>query len=346
MHNLTLGATEIEVSEWCLGTMTWGRQTPATDAHLQIDRALDAGIDFVDTAEMYPVNPVLAETIGDTETILGDWIARTGGRDRIVLATKCTGPSALVRDGTPITPETLREALERSLTRLRTDHVDLYQMHWPNRGSYHFRQFWDYDPTGQDRAETHDGIAALMETLKAFRAEGKIRAFGLSNDTAWGIARWSLEAGRQDGPGVATTQNEYSLLCRLYDGDAAEASHHEQVTCLAYSPLAAGLLTGKYQNGRIPEGSRMATNGDLGGRKTDRAFAAVDAYLGIAQRHGLDPVHMALAFCRSRPVPTIPILGATDTAQLDRILGGIGVSLGDEALAEIDRAHRDHPMPY
>ena len=346
MQRLTLGATDIEVSEWCLGTMTWGRQTPSHDAHAQIDRALDAGIDFVDTAEMYPVNPVLAETVGDTETILGDWIARTGGRDRIVLATKCTGPSALVRDGSQVTPETLREALEGSLKRLRTDHVDLYQLHWPNRGSYHFRQLWQYDPTGQDRAETRDGIAALMETLKALRAEGKIRAFGLSNDTAWGIARWSREAERQDGPRVTTIQNEYSLLCRLYDGDAAEASHHERVTCLAYSPLAAGLLTGKYQGGAVPEGSRMAINGDLGGRKTDRAFAAVDAYHDIAERHGLDPVHMALAFCRTRPVPTIPILGATDTAQLDRILGGIGARLGDEVLAEIDRAHRDHPMPY
>lgn len=346
MQRLALGATNIEVSEWCLGTMTWGRQTPPENAHAQIDRALDAGIDFVDTAEMYPVNPVRAETVGDTETILGDWLGRRGGRDRIVLATKCTGPSDFVREGRPVTPETLREALEGSLKRLRTDYVDLYQLHWPNRGSYHFRQIWQYVPTGQDRTEFRDGIAALMEALKALRAEGKIRAFGLSNDTAWGIAQWAREAERQDGPRVATIQNEYSLLCRIYDGDVAEASHHERVTCLAYSPLAAGLLTGKYQGGVVPEGSRMATSGDLGGRKTDRAFAAVDAYQGVAERHELDPVHMALAFCRTRAVPTIPIIGATDTGQLDRILGGIGTHLGDEVLAEIDRAHRNHPMPY
>lgn len=346
MNRLTLGTTGIDVSAWCLGTMTWGRQTATEDAHAQIDRALDAGIDFLDTAEMYPVNPVLSETVGVTETIIGEWIARTGGRDRMVLATKCTGPSGLVRDNTPITPDVLRTALDASLKRLQSDHVDLYQLHWPNRGSYHFRQNWDYDPSGQDRDAAADNIAALMDTLGELRDAGKIRAFGLSNDTAWGIARWSAEARSRNGPEIATVQNEYSLLCRLFDTDLAEACHHERVTCLAYTPLAAGLLTGKYQGGAVPDASRMVNNPDLGGRKTDRAFDAVDAYLDIASRHGIDPVHMALAFCRSRPVETIPIIGATDIAQLDHMLGGTDLTLDAEVLDEIAAAHRAHPMPY
>ncbi|SHJ66124.1 Predicted oxidoreductase [Palleronia salina] len=346
MDRTTLGRTGIEVSGWCLGSMTWGRQTDAAGGHAQIDRALDAGIDFIDTAEMYPVNPVLAETVGDTETIIGDWIAKTGRRDDIVLATKCAGPSQMVRDGALITAETLRGALEDSLRRLRTDHVDLYQLHWPNRGSFHFRQIWGFDPTGQDTARMQDHVDEVMGTLAALVAEGKIRSFGLSNDSTWGTMKWLDAAARLDGPRVATMQNEYSLMCRQYDSDLAEMSHHEDVTLLAFSPLAAGLLTGKYQGGQVPEGSRMALNGDLGGRKTDRAFEAVAAYEALAARHGVDPVHMAMAWTRARPWNTIPIFGATDMAQLDHIIAGQDVTLSDELMDEIDATHRAHPMPY
>ncbi|QFU08106.1 General stress protein 69 [Rhodobacteraceae bacterium THAF1] len=342
MKRTELGRSGIEVSAWCLGTMTWGRQTDAAAAHTQIDTALDHGIDFMDAAEMYPVNPVMAETVGDTEAIIGDWIERTGRRGDIVLATKCTGPSELVRDGAPITPKTLRAALDGSLQRLKTDHVDLYQLHWPNRGSYHFRKIWGYDPTAQDTSEVKDNIAAVSETLGELVSEGKIRAFGLSNDTAWGVSQW--QAAR--GPRVDAIQNEYSLLCRYFDADLAETCHHEGVTLLAYSPLACGLLTGKYADGRVPEGSRRSINDNLNGRMSAGTEAATQAYLDIAARHGIDPVHMAIAWTAQRPVRTIPIFGATTQGQLAQILGGVDVSLSQAVLDEIEAAHRTHSMPF
>lgn len=346
MERTTLGRTGIEVSGWCLGSMTWGRQTAARDGHAQIDRALDAGIDFIDTAEMYPVNPVKAETVGDTEAIIGDWIAASGRRADVVLATKCAGPSGMIRDNAPISPATLRAALDASLKRLQTDYVDLYQLHWPNRGSFHFRQIWGFDPSEQDGVAMSDHVDEMMGALKDLVAAGKIRAFGLSNDSTWGTLQWQAAAARHGGPRVATMQNEYSLLCRQYDSDLAEMSHHEDVTLLAFSPLAAGLLTGKYQGGAVPDGSRMSIGKDLGGRKTDRAFAAVGAYRTVAQRHGIDPVHMAMAWTRQRPWNTIPLFGATDMAQLEHILMGQDVTLSVAVLADLDAAHRAHPMPY
>lgn len=347
MKRTTLGRTGIEVSDYCLGTMTWGNQTPENDAHAQIDASLDAGIDFLDTAEMYPVNPVKAETVGNTERVIGNWLARTGRRGDLVIATKHSGPSSLVRDNRAIGPDTVRETLEGSLRRLQTDHVDLYQFHWPNRGSFMFRQNWDFDPRKQPSTDQIvDEMQETMEVLADMQKEGKIRAFGLSNDSAWGTMQWLAAAERAGGPRVATVQNEYSLLCRLYDTDMAELSHHENITLLAFSPLAAGFLTGKYQNGQIPDGSRMSLNAEMGGRKSPRVFDAAQAYLDIAGRHGLDPVHMALAFCVQRPFPTIPIFGATTMQQLQRIIAGLDVALDEDVLAEVSKAHRDHPMPY
>ena len=347
MKRTTLGRTGIEVSDYCLGTMTWGNQTPEAEAHDQMDAALDAGIDMLDTAEMYPVNPVKPETVGNTERVIGNWIARTGRRSDWVIATKHTGPSGMVRDGKPIGPDTLRQTLEDSLRRLQTDYVDVYQFHWPNRGSFMFRQNWDFDPRKQPAtSEVLDNISATMDVLADLVREGKIRAFGLSNDSAWGTMQWLYAAERAGGPRVTTMQNEYSLLCRLYDTDMAELSHHEDVTLLAFSPLAAGFLTGKYQDGAIPEGSRMSLNAEMGGRKSARVFTAAEAYLEIAARHDVDPVHMALAWCVSRPFPTIPIFGATTMEQLDRIIDGLDVTLSDELLAEVSKAHRAHPMPY
>lgn len=347
MKRTTLGRTGIEVSAYCLGTMTWGRQTSEAEAHAQIDAALDHGIDFMDTAEMYPVAPVLKETVGDTERVIGNWIEKTGRRADVVIATKHTGTSQMVRDERPIGPGTVREALEGSLRRLKTDHVDLYQFHWPNRGSFMFRRNWDFDPRRQPPAtQIHDEMAAITEVLGELVKEGKMRAFGLSNDSAWGTMAWLAAAGQTGGPRVAAMQNEYSLLCRLYDTDMAELAHHEDITLLAFSPLAAGFLTGKYQNGAVPEGSRMTINTDMGGRRTDRVFAAVQAYLDIAARHGFDPVQMALAWCAARPFPTIPIFGATTMAQLGIVLSGLDLLLGDDVLAEVSKAHRAHPMPY
>jgi aryl-alcohol dehydrogenase-like predicted oxidoreductase len=347
MQKRPLGRTGIEVSALCLGSMTWGAQNTAEEGHAQIDRALDRGVNFIDTAEMYPTAPVRAETTGRTEEIIGDWVARTGRRDQVVLATKHSGAGFRhARDGAPISAATIPEAVEGSLRRLRTDYIDLYQFHWPNRGSYMFRQNWSYDPSGQDRAAT---LAHMEEALEALQREvdkGRIRAFGLSNESAWGTAQWLrlAEAGR--GPRVASIQNEYSLMCRLYDIDLAELSVNEDVGLLAFSPLAAGMLTGKYQDGALPAGSRMTINTDLGGRRVPRAFAAVDAYLEVARKHGLDPVQMALAWCLTRPFMCSAIFGATRMDQLDRALGAADVTLGDEVLADLDATHRAHPMPF
>ena len=194
-----LGRSALRVSKFCLGTMTWGSQNTAAEAHAQIDMALDHGVNFLDTAEMYPTTPMTAETSGETERIIGQWIGRTGRRGDILLATKITGAgnATVGREGAPISPETLRPALEASLRRLRTDHVDLYQLHWPNRGSYHFRRSWTYDPSSQPRGEA-ERLHAILEALGGFVAEGKVRAIGLSNDTAWGAAKSSSCRRRMD----------------------------------------------------------------------------------------------------------------------------------------------------
>ena len=348
MDRIQLGRSGIEVSSYCLGTMTFGNQTSEDDAHRQISKCLDVGIDFLDTAEMYPVNPVKAETVGNTEKVIGNWNAKTGRRADIVIATKHSGNNrAFVRPGQDIGPDTVRETVEASLKRLQTDYIDLYQFHWPNRGSFMFRQNWTFDPSKQPPAtEILDNMSATMEVLKALVDEGKIRAFGLSNDSAWGTMNWLAAAKEIGGPRVSTVQNEYSLLCRLYDTDMAELSHHEDVTLLAFSPLAAGYLTGKYQKGALPEGSRKSLVPQMGGRDSPRLEAAIDAYLDIAARHGIDPVHMALQWTRSRPFPTIPIFGATTYEQLEHDIKAIDVKLSDEVLTEITNAHRAHPMPY
>ena len=347
MRTRPLGRTGIEVSALCLGSMTWGAQNSAAEGHAQIERALDRGVNFIDTAEMYPVAPIRAETTGLTEEIIGEWFARTGRRGEVVLATKHSGAGFKhARGGAPISVATIPQAVEGSLRRLRTDHIDLYQFHWPNRGSYMFRQNWQYDPSGQDRAVT---LAHMEEALGALQREvekGRIRAFGLSNESAWGAAQWLRLAEAGSGPRVASIQNEYSLMCRLFDTDLAELSVNEDVGLLAFSPLAAGLLTGKYQGGAMPEGSRMTITGDLGGRRVPRAFVAVDAYLAVAEKHGLDPVQMALAWCLTRPFMCAAIFGATRMAQLDRALGAVDVTLSAEVLADLDATHRAHPMPF
>jgi aryl-alcohol dehydrogenase-like predicted oxidoreductase len=347
MKTRPLGRTGIEVSELCLGSMTWGSQNTADEAHEQIDYALDAGINFIDTAEMYPVNPVKAETIGRTERIIGLWVEDRARRGDVILATKHSGAGlAAVRDGAPITAESIPETVEGSLRRLKTDYIDLYQFHWPNRGSYMFRQNWKYDPSGGNRAEILQNIEDCLGALQREVDRGTIRAFGLSNESVWGTMQWINAAERTGGPRVASIQNEYSLLCRLYDTDMNEMSIHEDAGLLAFSPLGAGFLTGKYQNDAVPGGSRMSLSPDMGGRKTARVFDAVEAYLGIAERYGLDPSQMALAWCLTRPFMTSVIFGATTMRQLEVALGSVELDLRDDVLDEIDRAHRAHAMPY
>jgi len=347
MRQIPLGRTGLRVSELCLGTMTWGTQNDEAEAHAQIDMALDHGVNFIDTAEMYPTNPVSAETVGLTEEYLGSWIARSGRRDKVVLATKITGAGQkAVRDGAPITPDSMIAAAEESLRRLQTDTIDLYQLHWPNRGSYHFRQHWAYDPSGQDRAATLAHMEEVLEAAQRLVEQGKIRHFALSNETVWGTMQWLRLAEARGLPRVASIQNEYSLLARQFDTDWAELSVNEDVPLMAYSPLATGLLSGKYAGDVIPEGTRRARTPNLGGRVTPRVFEAVAAYLGIAADHGLDPCQMALAWLRTRPFPVIPILGATTPGQLRSALTSVGVTLGPEVLEDIALAHRAHPMPF
>ncbi|OAN70979.1 aldo/keto reductase [Jannaschia sp. EhC01] len=347
MRAIPLGSTSETITDYCLGTMTWGTQTPEADAHIQMDMALEAGIDVVDTAEMYPVNPVRPETVGETEKVIGNWNARNKARrGDYKLATKISGLNeGFVRFGQPITSATFTEALEGSLRRLQTDYVDIYQLHWPNRGSYMFRQNWTYAPKG-DRAEILDNMRDVLEAAAAAQKAGKIKHFALSNESAWGTAQWLRLAEEHGLPRVQTMQNEYSLMCRVYDTDMGELSYHEKVTLLAFSPLATGLLTGKYSGGAVPKESRMSLTPELGGRKTERALKAADAYVALAEKHGIDPVHMALAFTVQRPFAVSTIFGATTSAQLAHIIDGKDTVLSEEVMDDLNETHRQHPMPY
>ncbi|MCF2904601.1 aldo/keto reductase [Octadecabacter sp. CECT 8868] len=346
MKQIELGRTGINVSDWCLGTMTFSTQTPEDDAHRQIDMCLDAGINFMDTAEMYPVNPIRKETVGNSEKCIANWIAKTGRRKDAIIATKAGGDSQMIRGGEGYSPENILSILDGNLQRLGTDYIDLYQLHWPMRGSYAFRQNWSFDPSKQNRQQTIDHMGGVLEKLKQAEQAGKIRAFGMSNESAWGSTKWIDVAEEIGAPRMASVQNEYSLLHRLYDTDMAEMSVNEDVVCFSYSPLATGLLTGKYQNGAIPEGSRMTHGPKLGGRVTPRAFVAVDAYQDVANKHGMKLEHMAMAFQRSRPFKVSAIFGATTSEQLASLLDGKDIELSAEAKADIDAVHRLHPMPY
>lgn len=332
------------VSELCLGTMTWGTQSTESEAHDQISMAVDHGVSFLDTAEMYPTNPVSADTKGDTEAIIGSYLAK-GGRDRLVIATKITGEGSAVTGGLPITPARMRQAVEESLVRLKTDYIDLYQMHWPNRGSYHFRKIWGYEPP-TDKAPIEAEMLAILRECKALQDEGKVRHFGLSNDSVWGAAAWLRLADLHGLPRMMTVQNEYSLLCRQFDSDWAEFAALEDMPLLGYSPLATGLLTGKYAGDVVPAGSRRERTPELGGRISPFVFEAVSAYLGIAKEHGLDPAHLALAFYRSRPYPCLPIIGATTLKQLKINLESVNVSLSQDVLDDIAHVRRQFPAPY
>ncbi|MEX1662944.1 aldo/keto reductase [Thioclava sp. 15-R06ZXC-3] len=348
MRKLELGRSGIMVSEICLGSMTWGTQNSQAEGHAQIDMALERGVNFIDTAEMYPVNPVRAETAGDTETIIGAYLAKRGKRDDLVIATKITGEgSNAVPGGPAISPERIRQAVDSSLKRLQSDYIDLYQLHWPNRGSYHFRKSWRFDPSKQPSKEAVlNDMEACLATLNDLVNEGKIRAVGLSNETAWGTAQWLALAAAGKGPRMESIQNEYSLMCRYYDLDLGELGQQEQVTLLAYSPLAAGILSGKYSGDTTPEGTRRALNHNLGGRANPRAFNIADAYVALAQEAGLNPITMAIAWVMSRPFPSIPIIGSTSLAQLGPNLDAADLTLPKELLDKIAVLHHDLPMPY
>jgi len=344
-----LGRTDIKVSELCLGSMTWGTQNSEAEGHEQIDYALDHGINFIDTAEMYPTTPLSGETQGDTELVIGTWVANNKARrGDVIIATKVSGAGYKnVRDGAPISPETIDAALESSFKSLQTDYIDLYQLHWPNRGSYAFRQSWTYNPTNQDTQETLEHMEAVLECLDGYVKEGKIRSIGLSNESAWGTANWLRIAEEKGLPRMASVQNEYSLLCRYFDLDMSELCHHENVGLLSFSPLACGMLTGKYMHGTIPKGSRADVSmANLGGRTTSSANAAVKVYAAVAEKHSVDFTQMSLAFCLSRSFMTSTIFGATSIAQLENSIKSAELELSEEIQADILSVYKDYPIPY
>ena len=345
MKQNLLGRTGISVSEICLGTMTWGTQNTEAEAHEQMDYAIENGVNFFDTAELYPTTPVSAETQGRTEEYIGSWFEKTGRRDQVVLATKVAGSGCdYIRGGRDIDASAIREAVDTSLKRLKTDYIDLYQIHWPNRGTYHFRGAWGFDASGQDTKRTLAEITEKLDTLGELVKAGKIRAIGLSNESAWGTQKYIDIAEAHGLPRVATIQNEYNLLYRSFDLDMAEVAHHEDVGLLAYSPLAAGLLTGKYQNGACPAGSRGSINSNLGGRLQPLQEAPVKAYLELAAAHGIDPAHLAIAFCLTRPFMASAIIGATTMDQLKTDIAAADVVLSEEVLKGIAAIHRQYPM--
>lgn len=347
MQYRQLGHSDIQVSEICLGSMTWGTQNSEAEGHAQIDYALGHGVNFIDTAELYPAIPMTAKTTGRTEEIIGTWLKTSSKRDQVILASKVAGKGSTdVQDGIAISPQKIRVSIEGSLKRLQTDYIDLYQLHWPNRGHYHFRQNWSYDPTSQDKQETLDHIFTTLETLGELVAAGKIRAIGLSNETCWGTCQFLQIADANGFPRVVSLQNEYSLMYRTHDLDLAELSHHEKVGLLPYSPLACGMLTGKYENGTSPDGSRLTIAPDLYGRVNDGIWPLVDAYVSIARKHDINPAQMAIAFCNQRPFVTSSIIGATSLDQLAVNLGAAELELGEEVLEDIQSVYRLNPTPY
>ena len=346
MKFTNLGDTDLSVSQVCLGSMTWGTQNSETEGHEQMDYARDHGVNFIDTAEMYPTNPLSPDHSGTTESIIGSWLKSRGKRDEVIVATKIIGEGSLiVRNGEPISRRTILQAIEGSLKRLQTDYVDLYQLHWPNRGSYHFRKSWRFDPITQDPQQTEDHMIEVLETLEDLIHQGKIRAIGLSNESCWGTARFLELSRRLNLPRMVTIQNEYNLLDRKFDLDLAELSHNENLGLLAFSPLAAGILSGKYQGDQTPRGSRRSFSSDLGGRYSEFVIPVVDRYLEVARANELDPSQMAIAFCLSRPFMSSAKVGATSIAQLSNAIAASDLQLDKKVLEDIFSVYRQYPNP-
>ena len=343
-----LGRTGLDVTSLCLGTMTWGEQNTEAEGHAQLDLAVGRGINFIDTAEMYSIPPK-AETQGSTERIIGTWLAARGGRDGLVIATKVSGRSGakwLRPDGkgARLDEANIRYALEQSLRRLRTDYIDLYQLHWPDRP---IGLFGDAGTVFKGLPERDESIP-IEETLGVLGklvAEGKVRHVGLSNETAWGMSRFLHASDIGGGPRVASIQNAYNLLNRSFEIGLAEMSMREQVGLLAYSPLAQGYLTGKYQRGARPAGART-TLFERGQRyEKPGVEAAIDAYLALAREFHLDPSHLALAYVTSRRFVTSNIIGATTLEQLETNLASLDVLITPELEARIDAIHQVHQNP-
>ncbi len=339
-----LPGTQLNVSEVCLGTMTWGQQNSETDAHAQLDYAVAQGINFIDTAEMYPVPPN-GKTQGRTEAFLGGWLAGHGRRQDLIIATKIAGPGRRdwIRDGrTNLTRDVIAEAVDASLKRLRIDHIDLYQIHWPQRNVPMFGAI-EFEPasekTGPPIDEQVDGMAAMIKA-------GKIRHYGLSNETAWGVCEFRRVAKELGAPAPATIQNSYSLVSRSVDYGLAETLFREQMTLLAYSPLAGGMLTGKYLGGATPPQSRFTLFDGLSSRfKKPIVSEAIEAYARLAKARGISLAQLALGYVKSRWYLGAAIIGATTMAQLAENIEAAQFDLDTETLAEIATIQVRFPNP-
>lgn len=344
MKYTTLPNTDIKVSKICLGTMTWGRQNTEAEGHLQMDYAVECGINFFDTAELYPIPPH-PDFHSLTEEYIGNWFHKTGKREDIVLATKIAGKAPFTKyiRTTGFSPESIREAVEGSLRRLRTDYIDLYQLHWPERNTNYFGKR-GYEHRSDDHWE--DNIHQVLETLADLVGQGKIRQVGLSNETPWGTMRYLEEAKvHAELPRIITIQNPYSLLNRTFEVGLAEVSHRAKIGLLAYSPLGFGVLSGKYLGGHSPEKARITLFPNYKRYSSETATEATQAYKDIADRHGLTLAQMALAFVNTRPFLTSNIIGATSMEQLRENIGSIDVDLSPEILAEIEAVHERLPNP-
>ena len=332
MHYHTIPNTHLEVSKICLGTMTFGEQNTEKDAHSQLDLALERGVNFIDTAEMYPVPPK-AETQGLTERYIGNWLKKTGRRDKVILATKVAGPRSLpyIRPDMALDRRNIHDAVETSLERLHTDYIDLYQLHWPQRETNCFGQLnytYKDDHTG---VTLNDSLDALAELVRA----GKVRYIGLSNETPWGVMSFLKLAEKHDLPRVVTIQNPYNLLNRSFEVGLSEISHQEGVELLAYSPLAFGALSGKYLQGARPAGARCTLFERFSRYFNPQGMAATQAYVDVAHKHGLDPAQMALAFVNQRPFVASNIIGATTVDQLEANIASIDLHLSEEVMADL-----------
>ncbi|WP_456268250.1 NADP(H)-dependent aldo-keto reductase [Kushneria sp. AK178] len=343
MERRPLGDSGITVSRLCLGTMTFGEQNSEAQAHEQLDRALAAGIDFIDTAEMYPVPPN-GDTQGRTEAYIGSWLKARGRRDDIVLASKVAGAGRgmeYLRGGPKLSRAQIHQALDDSLRRLNTDYLDLYQLHWPDRPANYFGRLDYQHEESPDATPLEETLSALKEAVDA----GKIRTIGLSNETPWGTMTCLRLAETMNLPRVVSVQNPYNLLNRSYEIGMAEISHRENVGLLAYSPLAFGVLSGKYLGGMTPEGARLTLFERFQRYNSTLAKEATWAYVDIARRFDLNPAQMALAWVNTRPFVTSNIIGATTLEQLDHNIASENMTLSDEVIEAIEGVHRRLPNP-
>jgi aryl-alcohol dehydrogenase-like predicted oxidoreductase len=336
--------TDIEVSKICLGTMTWGNQNTEAEGHAQMDYAIDQGINFFDTAELYPI-PAHPDRYAHTEMIIGNWFKKNKNRDQIVLATKIAGNgdySKFIRT-TGFSREAIISAVEGSLERLKTDYIDLYQLHWPERSTNYFGQR-DYKHDVRDHWE--DNFHQVLETLRDLILEGKIRQVGISNETPWGTMRYREEGKVHASlPKMITIQNPYSLLNRIFEIGLSEIAIREQIGLLAYSPLGFGVLSGKHLGGKRPEGSRIVLFPAYNRYTSETAVKATQKYFDLAHEHRLSFAQMALAFVNTRPFITSTIIGATSMDQLKENIGSIDVQLNDEIIKGINAIHNEIPNP-